>query len=310
MRFFFILFFVLFFGSLSWLIPEIYLSILVLGTGIPHIILGAKNSQRGLSSSFRVYWKKVLVMLLIPLSLILGFKFGALGLVFYFALHHAISETYSHKSFFEKNIFFNFLYCLIVLSSFLIACRGDFAAYDSLILCCYVVFLLSLLLLLFISKKHFYKLESIKGLLVSHPWLVLAPVLCLLTIFKPISWLVLILYHFAFWGMLPLFRNDIFKGNKERLKVFWKDAIIWNGLGLLSIGLIVVLSSQFVDFRLFQMIILLFHIATYWHISISFIISESNPEFINRIFLNKVHWLNFTQRVRIRLVACFKILVY
>jgi len=289
MRFFFILFFVLFFGSLSWLIPEIYLSILVLGTGIPHIILGAKNSQRGLSSSFRVYWKKVLVMLLIPLSLILGFKFGALGLVFYFALHHAISETYSHKSFFEKNIFFNFLYCLIVLSSFLIACRGDFAAYDSLILCCYVVFLLSLLLLLFISKKHFYKLESIKGLLVSHPWLVLAPVLCLLTIFKPISWLVLILYHFAFWGMLPLFRNDIFKGNKERLKVFWKDAIIWNGLGLLSIGLIVVLSSQFVDFRLFQMIILLFHIATYWHISISFIISESNPEFINRIFLNKVH---------------------
>lgn len=289
MRFLFILFFVLFFGSLSWLIPEIYLSILVLGTGIPHIILGAKNSQRGLSSSFRVYWKKALIMLLIPLSLILGFKFGALGLVFYFALHHAISETYSHISFFEKNIFFNFLYCLIVLSSFLIACRGDFAAYDSLILCCYVVFLLSLLLLLSISKKHFYKLESIKGLLVSHPWLVLAPVLCLLTIFKPISWLVLILYHFAFWGMLPLFRNDIFKGNKERLKVFWKDTIIWNGLGLLGIGLIVVLSSQFVDFRLFQMIILFFHIATYWHISISFIISGANPEFIKRIFLNKVH---------------------
>ena len=289
MRFLFILFFVLFFGSLSWLIPEIYLSILVLGTGIPHIILGAKNSQRGLSSSFRVYWKKALIMLLIPLSLILGFKFGALGLVFYFALHHAISETYSHISFFEKNIFFNFLYCLIVLSSFLIACRGDFAAYDSLILCCYVVFLLSLLLLLSISKKHFYKLESIKGLLVSHPWLVLGPVLCLLTIFKPISWLVLILYHFAFWGMLPLFRNDIFKGNKERLKVFWKDTIIWNGLGLLGIGLIVVLSSQFVDFRLFQMIILFFHIATYWHISISFIISGANPEFIKRIFLNKVH---------------------
>jgi hypothetical protein len=288
-RFFFILFFLLFFGPLSWVLPEIYLTILVLGTGIPHIILGAKNSQRGLSSSFRVYWKKVIIMILIPISLIFGFKFGALGLVFYFALHHAISETYSYKSFFEKNIFFNFLYFLIVLSSFLIACRGDFTAYDSLILCCYVVFFLSLLLLLFISKKHFYKLESIKGLLVSHPWLVLAPFLCLLTIFKPISWMVLILYHFAFWGMLPLFRSDIFKGNKERLNVFWKDAIIWNGLGLLGIGLIVFLSSQFVDFRLFQMIILMFYIATYWHISISFIISGSNPEFIKRIFLNKVH---------------------
>jgi hypothetical protein len=33
----------------------------------------------------------------------------------------------------------------------------------------------------------------------------------------------------------------------------------------------------------------LFYIATYWHISISFIISGSNPEFIKRIFLNKVH---------------------
>jgi hypothetical protein len=288
-RFFFILFFLLFFGPLSWMLPEIYLTILVLGTGIPHILLGAKNSQRGLSSSFRVYWKKVIIMILIPMSLILGLKFGALGLVFYFALHHAISETYSYKSFFEKNVFFNFLYCLIVLSSFLIACRGDFTAYDALISCCYVVFFLSLISLLFISKKHFYKLESIKGLLVSHPWLVLAPVLCLLTIFKPISWMVLILYHFAFWGMLPLFRSDIFKGNQERLKVFWKDAIIWNGLGLLGIGLIVFLSSQFVDFRLFQMIILLFYIATYWHISISFIISGSNPAFIKRIFLNNAN---------------------
>jgi hypothetical protein len=101
--------------------------------------------------------------------------------------------------------------------------------------------------------------------------------------------MVLILYHFAFWGMLPLFRSDIFKGNQERLKVFWKDAIIWNGLGLLGIGLIVFLSSQFVDFRLFQMIILLFYIATYWHISISFIISGSNPAFIKRIFLNNAN---------------------
>ena len=132
-------------------------------------------------------------------------------------------------------------------------------------------------------------MDAVKTLLVSYPWLIVAPALCLLTSFKPISWVVLILYHFAFWGMLPLFRSDIFKGDKERLKVFWKDAMKWNGLGLLGIGLLALWSTSYVDFRLFQMILLIFYVATYWHISISFIISGANPEFIKRIFLNKVH---------------------
>ena len=277
----------LIFGSLSWIIPEIYLTILVLGSGIPHIILGAKNSQRGLSSSFRVYWKKVLIILLIPLSLVLGFKFGALGLVFYFAVHHAISETYSHKSFLKENSFFNSLYGLLILTSYLIACRADFVQYEFLIPGFCVVFTISLLSILCITRKHLYKMDSMKALLISYPWLIVAPALCLLTIFKPISWMVLILYHFAFWGMLPLFRGDIFKENKDRLNVFWKDAIKWNGLGLLGIGLLVWLSTRFVDFRLFQIIILLFYIATYWHISISFIISGANPPIIKRLFQTK-----------------------
>jgi len=286
-KFFFIFFFLIIFGSLSWIIPEIYLTTLVLGTGIPHIILGAKNSQRGLFSSFRVYWKKVLVMILIPVSLVLGFKFGALGLIFYFAVHHAISETYSYKSFLKENSFFNSLYGLLILTSYLIACRADFLQYGFLIPGLCVVFAISLFLLLIIIRKHLLKLDSIKVLLVSYPWLIVAPALCLLTTFKPISWMVLILYHFAFWGMLPLFRSDIFKGNKDRLNVFWKDAIKWNGLGLLGIGLLVWLSTRFIDFRLFQMILLLFYIGTYWHISISFIISGANPSIIKRLFQTK-----------------------
>lgn len=288
-RFFFIILFLIVFGIFSWIIPEIYLTALVLGTGIPHIILGAKNSKRGLSSSFGVYWKKVLVMLLIPLSLVLGFKFGVLGLVFYFAIHHAISETYSYNSFLKENSFFNLFYGLLILISYLTACRGDFAEYNFLVPGFYVLFMISLILLLFITKKHFFKLNTMKALLVCYPWLIVAPVLCLFTIFKPISWMVLILYHFAFWGMLPFFRSDIFKGDKERLNIFWKDTIKWNGLGLLGVGLLVWLSKIYLDFRLLNMVLLLFYIATYWHISISFIISGANPEFIKRIFLNKTH---------------------
>ena len=286
-RLLFILFFLLIFGVLSWIIPEIYLSVLVLGTGIPHIILGAKNSKRGLSSSFGVYWKKVLLMLLIPLSLFLGFKFGGLGLVFYFAIHHAISETYSHKSFLKEHSFFIFLYGLLILTSYLIACRADLVEYKFLIPGLWVAFAISLLLLLFITRKNLYKMDAVKALLISYPWLIVAPALLLLTIFKPISWMVLILYHFVFWGMLPLFRSDIFKGDKERLKVFWKDAIKWNGIWLLGIGLLAWFSTRFADFRLFQIIILLFYIATYWHISISFIISGANPPIIKRLFYTK-----------------------
>ena len=225
--------------------------------------------------------------MLIPMSLILGLKFGATALVFYFAIHHAISETYSHKSFFGENKFFNSMYFLIILTSFLIACRGDLSGYDSLILISYVVFCLSFVSLLFFTKKQFYNFESIKDLLASNPWIVFAPVLCILTIVKPMSWLVLILYHFAFWGMLPLFRSDLFKKNRAYLRVFWRDAIIWNAVGLLGIGLIVFFSSLYTDFRLFQIVLLLFYILTYWHISISFIISGSNPQFIKRIFQNK-----------------------
>ena len=155
-RFFFIISFLLVFGVFSWIIPEIYLSVLVLGTGIPHFILGAKNSKRGLSSSFGVYWKKALVMLLIPLSLFLGFKFGVLGLVFYFAIHHAISETYSYNSFLKENSFFNLFYGLLISISYLTACRGDFAEYNFLVPGFYVLFTISLILLLFITKKHFF----------------------------------------------------------------------------------------------------------------------------------------------------------
>jgi hypothetical protein len=54
-------------GALSWVVPKIYLMTLVLGTGIPHIILGAKYSKSGLSLAFNVFWKKAFVLMLLPL---------------------------------------------------------------------------------------------------------------------------------------------------------------------------------------------------------------------------------------------------
>ena len=283
-RLFFIIFFPCVFGALSWIVPEICLIILVLGTGVPHIILGIKYSKSGLLNTFNVFWKKSLVFLLIPLSIIFGIKLGGIGLVFYFALHHSISETYSHKTTFNKPLFFDFLHGSLVFSSFLIACRGDFSIYKSLLLGCYILFFTSFSLLLILGRKHLFKLNSLKNLIISFPWILAAPVLFILTYSLPISWLVLILFHFSFWGMLPFFRKNLFKKNKSMLKSFWKDAIKWNTLGIIGFAILAWLSYNFIDFRLFQLMVLIFYIATYWHISISFIISDANPLFIRNFF--------------------------
>lgn len=279
-----ILTFVTIIGSLSWVIPKIYFTSLVLGTGIPHIILGARYSRSGLQMAFNNYWKKAYILLLIPLSLFFGIGFGAIGLIFYFALHHSISETYSHKSLFQNSGLFNFAYGSLVFSSFLIACRDDFIQYSFLFFWCYLMFFVSCITLIIFIKKHFSKINSVKELFLAHPWLIGAPVLCTLTIFKPISWTVLILYHFVFWGLLPLFKKEMFNGNTSKLKTFWKDTITWNAFWIIGIGLLTFYSKMIVDFRMFQIILLGFYIATYWHISVSFIISGANPPFVKRLF--------------------------
>lgn len=284
-RLYLILFFTTIVGSLTWVVEEIYFTTLVLGTGIPHIILGAKYSKRGLQNAFNNYRNKTLILMFLPLSLIFGFNYGAVGLIFYFAIHHAISETYSHKSLFQNSGLFNLAYGILVGSSFLIACRNDIIEYSFLFFWCYLLFFASAITLIFFIKKQYIKIDSVKELLQTHPWLVGAPVLCILTIYNPISWYVLILYHYVFWGFLPLFRRDMFQGDKSKLKTFWKDAIKWNGLGTIAIGLLVYISAKQVDFRLFQMILLAFYIGNYWHISVSFVISGANPQFIRRLFL-------------------------
>ena len=284
LRLLFTLLFIVIFGALSWVVPDMFLTVMVLGTGVPHMILGVKYSKSGISNAFNVFWKKGLVLLLIPLSFILGIKFGGLGLVFYFGFHHSISETYSHKSLIKKPMFFNFVYGLLVYSSFLIACRDDFLTYRHLLSFCYIMFFISVVLLIILTRRHLFKLDSIKSLIISHPWILAAPILFIFTLYSSISWLVLILYHFTFWGMLPVFRENLFQGNISKLKVFWRDALKWNGIGIIGFGLFAWLSYWSKDFRFFQLMILLFYIGTYWHISISFIISGANPPIIKNLF--------------------------
>ena len=287
MRLKLILFFVLILGPISWVIPEIYLSTLVLGTGFPHIILGAKYSKRGLEIAFSNFWQKALLLILIPISLFFGIKYGAIGLVFYFALHHSLSETYSHKSLFQNNGIFNLTYGTVILSSFLVACRSDYMEYKFLFLWVYLLFSGSFLGLLIVIRKNFSSLKSTKLLFFNHPWILGAPLLTICSLINPISWNVLILYHFLFWALLPLFRKEMFEGNQSKLKIFWTEAKIFYGFGILAMSLLAWFSINYVDFRLFQLTVLSFYILTYWHISVSFIISGANPSFIKNIFIAK-----------------------
>lgn len=282
-RLVFLLIFLLILGPLSWVTNDILLSAVVMGIGFPHIILGVKYSRRGLENAWNVKQRKGFLMLLIPLSILLGLKFGGLGLVIYFGLHHAISETYAHKSLFENKTRFTGAYFMLILSSYFIACRDDFTQNKFLIIFCVIALFMASIAMLFLFKSYKLKTQNLKHLVINYPWLVAAPLLVLFSLIKPISWNVLILYHFIFWGILPFFRKDMFINNKKGLKSFWKDAIVWNGTWLLAIGLLALWSSIYVDFRVFQVALLLLYIATYWHISLSFIISGANPSWLKKL---------------------------
>jgi hypothetical protein len=123
-----------------------------------------------------------------------------------------------------------------------------------------------------------------KQFLIEYPWLLGAMVMLMLSFIKPFAWQVLILFHFTFWGVLPVFRKAMFERGSKQLKIFWKDAWQWNGSWLIVIGALATWSYINKDYRLFELMLVGFYIATYWHISVSFIISGANPSWIRQIF--------------------------
>ena len=105
-----------------------------------------------------------------------------------------------------------------------------------------------------------------------------------MSFYRPIPWENFILFHFVFWGMLPLFRENMFRDNARAKRQFWKDAVRWNGIGMASMSILTIWSGIALDFRFVQFLLLVFYALTYWHITSAFFVSGANPNWIKRIF--------------------------
>ena len=134
----------------------------------------------------------------------------------------------------------------------------------------------------FARPKESQNVSGLKHLIELYPWVFAASLLVAVSSYASFSWQVFILYHFTYWGLLPLFRTSLFQGDAERERTFWNDNLLWTGAFALTIGVLCLVCRQERDWRAFSVMILIFHSLTYFHISISFLISGANPSWIRR----------------------------
>ena len=263
--------------AVLWNIPQTWVVVLVLGTGIPHIFLGIKYSKKGMQLGWNATIPKCVICFLIPLSFIFGFSMDVIGLILFFGLHHALSETFGHKHTLDMKS--SSALFLLIFSTYLFSCRSDIFNIEV------PLFIVAMPLLcgFFLFRQLTKKGVNFNDVLVEFPWIVGAPICLALSIYKSIPWEAFILFHFVFWGALPLFRENLFGGNPDAKKSFWRDALIWNGSGLVIMAGITLYSYSVLDFRIFELILLVFYSMTYWHISASFFISKANPLWLNNL---------------------------
>lgn len=264
-------------SPILWNLPQPWIVALVLGTGYPHIFLGIKYSRKGTERSWGALPTKLFLCLFIPISLIFGFSFEPIGLILFFALHHALSETYGHGQ--NTTPFVTLMRFLLIITTYLIACRGDVFISELPMAFTAVPLLFAFLLLHQLTRARVKLTDAV----IQSPWIIGAPVIMALSTYQSIPWETFILFHFAFWGALPLFRQNMFRKDADARRIFWRDAIIWNGSGVIIMSALTIGSYDASDFRIFELLLLLFYSFTYWHISASFLISKANPSWLKSI---------------------------
>ena len=124
-RFYFALIFFSLWLPLLWLVPAAWFLAILLGIGIPHVLLGIKYSKKGLIRAWDESWQKLILLILIPLSIYLGSSKALIWLVLFFGIHHALSESYSSKSLLHGKNGFMLSYFTIILTAYFFACRQN-----------------------------------------------------------------------------------------------------------------------------------------------------------------------------------------
>jgi hypothetical protein len=126
-----------------------------------------------------------------------------IALILFFGLHHAMSVTFGHKHTFD--IKSSSALFLLILSTYLFYCRSDIFNIEV------PLFFAAMPLScgFFLSRQLKKKGVKFNDVLVEFPWVVGAPICLALSAYKSIPWEAFILFHFVFWGALPLFRENL-----------------------------------------------------------------------------------------------------
>ena len=184
----------------------VFLHAIVLGTGFPHVILGLKYSRRGLSGAMGRITSKLLLLISVPLGILaITYEWDLLVLVFYFGLHHALAETYFEKE--KGNVHKPWKRGLLVVSifsSYLFATRADIGFSHAFNATMLAISLTSSLIYLFFNRVELLDKSKFLDYLNNHIWAIIGPGLAVFAIWSPIDWKIIIMYHFTFYGLLPL----------------------------------------------------------------------------------------------------------
>lgn len=272
--------------ALSKSLDNLIFVALILGSGYPHVLLGLRYSQRGLKEAWQSQTAKIVLLLIVPLGLLAPtFDWNVMALMLYFGLHHAISETFFGRGRDEESAYRKPLMVLLLFVSYTFSIKGNFYLPYLAKVGLAAVGTVSFFWILFLSRGLLKRPSERRDFFNRESWVFIGPALAVIANWAPVDWKVYILYHFAFYAFLPLLKEGVLP--KEKLKKFWMEGALWNGLGIiLFLTVALQLRSSGGAFEVVWIASLnLFYGLTYIHISWSFLISGANPSWIRRLLL-------------------------
>ena len=259
-------------------------NILLLGLTFAHYILGLVYSIRGLSHSWNRDRPKTLLLLLIPIAFIpLGKDWLIPVLVFYFGIHHALSESYFVRSQGTPEMTQVRTSNLIVVIGSYFAIVSRDTRFEELVFILGWGGIVIGTIAWFWSRRRLQSLGKItlKEVLYAYPWLIIGPAFGVLSYFIKVDWRVIVLYHVVFYIFLPLARPGMLNG--PSLKTYWLRTVS------LNLGCLAGMVFLYWYVRTYQNVLPLaitegiFYGWTFLHISWSFLISGANPMWVKKL---------------------------
>lgn len=251
--------------------------------GFPHYFLALYYSKRGIANVWNHPRGIGLLLAFLPLSFLPWFLPTPVIvklLVLYFAIHHAMSEVYFDAKDHSKQL--RTAHWWAVVSSYFAITGHHLHSALPFQAIGWVGTLVFTTVFFLIAKRE--NGLSLPSMLRTCPWIFLGPLVALAGEWVYLDWRFLINWHFVFWLFLPYLRKGMF--TQQKLRSYW----LQNGFMTLALLLLIMwmnnpkfLIGQELGHGLKLGLRNFFFTWSFLHISLSFLVSGGNPDWIKRI---------------------------